>query len=350
MADELFILGLTVFLTWMFSWGFKSLPDEKWQILAAMPKTKDRNGGWHGENLTYYGFFNANAYVFSIIIFIVLLGAVSVPSAGILSTASILLGVCIPSSKIVAKIVEKKSYTFTVGGASFVGVILAPAVVWLGNMSLGRWMNFEMPMLPFLAALGIAYAFGEGAGRLACISFGCCYGKPLCDCPSLLQKLFAGKSFIFSGKTKKIAYASGLDGRQVIPIQALTSVIYCAAGLAGIYLFLKGFYGTAFLGTLLVTQLWRSLSECLRADYRGQGKISAYQIMALAATVYAALLVLFIPSSGALPTDIVKGLRYLWHPGMLLFLQGLWIAVFLHTGRSKVTGSSLSFHVIKDRV
>jgi hypothetical protein len=34
-----------------------------------------------------------------------------------------------------------------------------------------------------------------------------------------------------------------------------------------------------------VTQVWRFLSEFLRADYRGSGRISAYQVMALFAAV-----------------------------------------------------------------
>ena len=80
--------------------------------------------------------------------------------------------------------------------------------------------------------------------------------------------------FVFSGKTKKIAYAHGLDGQKVIPVQALTSLIFCASGLAGVYLFLEGHYQTAFLQAVVVTQFWRFVSELLRADYRGEGKIS----------------------------------------------------------------------------
>ena len=59
--------------------------------------------------------------------------------------------------------------TFTVGGASFVGIILAPLIVWMFNVTLDK----SIPIVPFLAAVSIAYALGEGVGRLACISFGC---------------------------------------------------------------------------------------------------------------------------------------------------------------------------------
>jgi hypothetical protein len=35
----------------------------------------------------------------------------------------------------------------------------------------------------------------------------------------------------------------------------------------------------------------------------------------------------------------------LWSPFTIVFLQVLWAAVFLFTGRSQVTGSVISFHV-----
>jgi hypothetical protein len=35
---------------------------------------------------------------------------------------------------------------------------------------------------------------------------------------------------------------------------------------------------------------------------------------------------------------------------MALFVQGVWTAAFLHTGKSVVTGSRIVFHVEKTRV
>jgi hypothetical protein len=75
---------------------------------------------------------------------------------------------------------------------------------------------------------------------------------------------------------KKISYASGLEGKQVIPIQALTCLLYVGVGLIATLLFLKGNYDVAFVSSMAVTQGWRILSEVLRADYRGNGKITAY--------------------------------------------------------------------------
>jgi hypothetical protein len=48
--------------------------------------------------------------------------------------------------------------------------------------------------------------------------------------------------------------------------------------------------------------------------------------------------------------DIIQGLAALWHPAMIIFLQVLWLGVFLYTGKSRVTGALLSFHVIKERI
>jgi hypothetical protein len=51
----------------------------------------------------------------------------------------------------------------------------------------------------------IAYAFGEGLGRLACISFGCCYGVALPEAHPLLRHMFDRWHFVFSGSMKKIS-------------------------------------------------------------------------------------------------------------------------------------------------
>jgi energy-converting hydrogenase Eha subunit A len=95
--------------------------------------------------------------------------------------------------------------------------------------------------------------------------------------------------------------------------------------------------------------MWRFASEFIRADYRGGGRISAYQIMALAAIIYAIgiCMLLDLPP---VATDISIGLRLLWSPGIILTCQVLWIGIFLFIGRSQVTGARISFHVRKDRI
>lgn len=350
MIDELFVLGLGVVLFLILRWGFHALPDEQWQIMACRPRLKHRSGEWTGENLTFYGLFNANAYVMGVAVLFILLGAAAIPLRASLILVTTLLLICMPASRIVARVVEKKKHTFTIGGAAFVGILIGPWMIGLTDALLGPRLRFEMPVLPVMAAFCVAYAFGEGIGRLACISFGCCYGKPLSKCPPLFQRWFEKHSFVFSGATKKISYADHLDGEKIIPVQGMTAVLYCFTGLLGVYLFLKGFYFTAFFQSLAVTQLWRALSEFFRADYRGEGRISAYQIMAILAIGYGLILAFIFPVAQLPQARLLAGLKSLWHPGMILFLQALWVASFLYTGRSKVTGSSISLHVMKNRI
>lgn len=350
MKDELFVLGLALTLFWMLRWAFRTLPKERWQILAALPREKQADGNWTGENITYYGLFNAHAYTLALALFMLLAGAAGHGLIPVLALGAALLIVCMPASSLVARWVEKKRYTFTVGGASFVGILASPLLVMLVNETVGRWTGERVELLVFLAALSTAYCFGEGIGRLACISFGCCYGKPMDACHPFLQKLFRRHHFVFIGKTRKIAYAHGLEGCPVLPVQAVTATLYCGVGLVGVYLFLKGFFATAFLLTLMVSQLWRWVSECFRADFRGGRKISAYQWMSLASVLYAVALVILSAPTGIHAADFRLGFMLLWHPAALLCLQALWLTTLVFTGKSKVTHAFMAFHVREDRI
>jgi hypothetical protein len=211
-------------------------------------------------------------------------------------------------------------------------------------------MAFHIPIISAYAAIAIAYAFGEGLGRMACISFGCCYGKPLSNSSDLLKRIFTGRGFTFFGSTKKIAYAGGLEGVEVIPIQAVTAILYTACGLIAAGMFLLSHHTGAFLLATITTQGWRSISETLRADYRGEGNISAYQIMGIVGVAYAIAAAFILAHQPIGLTDLSVGLKSLWSPEMILFMQGIWTAIFLYTGRSTVTGATLSFHVHHDRI
>ena len=118
------------------------------------------------------------------------------------------------------------------------------------------------------------------------ISFGCCYGKPLDDAPAWQRRIFLGRSFIFSGRTRKISYEGGMEGIKVIPVQALTAIIYSCIAVIATTLFLHSLYGLSFILALASTQVWRVVSETLRADYRGAGTFSAYQVMGLISIMY----------------------------------------------------------------
>ena len=94
---------------------------------------------------------------------------------------------------------------------------------------------------------------------------------------------------------------------------------------------------------------WRAGSECLRADYRGSARISTYQVMAIVSVIYLSIFVGLMPSSSLVP-DLSLGFAQLAAAPVILALQFFWIALFLYYGRSRVTASTVSFHVISDRV
>ncbi len=304
--------------------------------------------GWQGLNLTYYGVLCANAYTAAVVLFLILATSARISLTGLCVFITAVLAVCQPASRIVARVVEKKKGTLTVGGAVFSGILVSPPLVYLINRVFEPVMANPLPPLILLSAVSIAYAFGEGLGRLACISFGCCYGKPLDQCPPVIQTLFSRFYMIFTGPLKKITYASGYEGQKVVPIQMVTAALYTGTGLAGTVLFLNGWYRTAFLITLAVTQIWRFVSEFLRADFRGGLRITAYQIMALVTLGFAGALALGLPVDTRLTLPrLHEAVATLWTPWMILFVQGVWAAAFLHTGKSVVTGSRIFFHVEK---
>ena len=349
-SNEAFVLVLGALMAVMVFWAFKRLPEERWQFLASVPIMKDGSGHWHGLNFTYYGLLIANALVFGVAMLIILFGALRVPMSVTLTLIFAVLLVCLPAAKWVARLVEGKHCTFTIAGAFFVGIFTAPGVILALNALLPKAGFAPVPMTPALAAILIAYAFGEGLGRLACISFGCCYGVALQEAHPILRRIFDHWHFVFFGETKKISYASGLAGQQVVPIQAMTSLFYIGIGLAATWFFLKSQYGLAFVLTMAVTQGWRVLSEVLRADYRGDGRISAYQIMGIVAITFAAVHSYFTGDGGRVTADLATGLEALWHAEVLLALQTLWALVFIIFGKSMVTGAQISFHLREDRI
>jgi len=334
----------------LMGWGFKNLPKERWQIMGVVPVRKTEDGRWQGRNLTWYGFYNAIAYGLATALLLVLLGAYGISPFSVFVIALPLLAVCIPSARIIAGIVEKKSSTFTVGGASFAGVICIPWIIRLAEATGIGGIGNHMTVNNGLAAVSIAYIFGESLGRLACLSFGCCYGKAISEVHPLVRRIFFGKSIVFSGKTKKIAYAHGLDGLNMIPIQAATSILYGIFGLIGIFLFLGGHSTAAFLATALFSQAWRFVSEFFRSDYRGKGKISAYQMMSLSLIPYTVFISLVFDETRPDLPILWQGLQTLWNPAVLFFLQALWLGVFLYFGQSRVTGAEISFFVVKEKI
>src|SRR5262245_43158178 len=166
MANDVFVLVLALGLIALLGWGFRTLPREEWQILAALPRDKRTDDEWRGLNLTYYGLLSASATTIATALLLVLLGAVAFPLPASLLITGAMLAVGLPAARIIARIVERKPSTFTVGGASFAVLVLAPWLLWLADRPFRSWFAASVPMVPALAALVIAYAFGESIGRL----------------------------------------------------------------------------------------------------------------------------------------------------------------------------------------
>src|SRR5262249_4348435 len=156
-----------------------------------------------------------------------------------------------------------------------------PWIIGIFNLSARVRQDLYLPARPMLAAVAIAYTFGEALGRLACISFGCCYGQSFEKLPAFIRERLSRFSFIFTGETKKALYAGWFQGAPPLPIEAVTSIGLALAGFAGLMGFLRSRWTLAFIVPLVTTQVWRVLSEFLRADFRGGGSITAYQAMSI---------------------------------------------------------------------
>lgn len=349
MNEIIFLLCFGFILAHFLGWGFKYLPGERWQMLAVIPVYKDVSEHWQGKNFTYYGFFIATSQLISILLLLVLLGSMQISFLGAALVVVVVLIFCIPAARIMAMIVEKKRHTFTIGGASFVGILLAPWSVVFANTILAG-TNIHLPLIPVLAAMSVSYTLGEGLGRLGCISYGCCYGKPVKDCGKFFRWCFARTGMIFYGSNKKVAYEARLEGERLVPIQAITSILYTAGALIGSYLFFTGFFTQALLFTIVLTQIWRILSETLRADFRGYGKISAYQKMGVIGVVYMMVVMFYLPAPQSASPDVLFGLHSLWNPAVILGIQALWLIFFFAFGRSTVTSSNVRIELIRENI
>jgi hypothetical protein len=165
MENEIFVTILAVLFVCLLWWGFKVLPDERWQIMATIPVRKIDSERWDGVNLTYYGLFSANAYLVAVAIMLVLFGAIKIDIKAAFALVLTMMAICLPMARVIAMIVEKKAHTRTVGGAVFAGILVAPLAISVVNKIMEP--SISIPIIPAMAALGISYSYGEGMGRLA---------------------------------------------------------------------------------------------------------------------------------------------------------------------------------------
>jgi prolipoprotein diacylglyceryltransferase len=338
-ANQGFTVGTFAAIAAVLLFGLKILPRENMQILASIPIRRRADGLWHGVNLTWYGVMQALAMVFAVGLGLTLAVAAEVQAPEIALVALVLIAIALPSARLLAFVVERRKGTLTVGGAIFVATLAMPWVALGADAYFGSGHA-----LPIVAALATGYAVGEGIGRLACISFGCCYGRRLAESPRWLQRAFARWPAIVKGPTRKAAYASGCEGVPLLPVPAMSAVLLSCAGAAAMMLFLAGSYRAATLVALGVAFSWRFASEFLRADYRGQGRLSAYQWMALACLVYMVPVALLLAPCRRGP-DVMRGLFLLTSPVAALALLGLGVAVFGYLGISTVTSATIELQV-----
>ena len=204
---------------------------------------------------------------------IVLLSSLGTPLVAAAAVIATMIAIGVPASKLVARLIEGKRDTFTIAGAAFLASLILPPGLLLAQRALAQWYNVTICVLPVLAIAAIAYALSEAIGWMACLSFGCCYGKPLRDTSPRLTRLFGRFHTEFYGNTQKAAYASGLAGEPLIPVQAITSVVFTVAGLVGLGFFLTGHWRLAGIVPALATWGWRAVSVSFLADYRGASRM-----------------------------------------------------------------------------
>ena len=350
MSAGIFLLAAAVLFTVLIVLGWRHLPGEQYQMLATVPVARVDATHWQGINFTWYGALIATSVTIAILFVLIISGSAGIALGPVLALLMLIVGLGVPAARVVARLVERKQHTFTIGGAFFVGLAALPLLILLVNGGCLLLHARPLDMQVMLAALAIGYILGEGLGRMACVSFGCCYGTPLDQCGPIALRLFNRLAFVFTGATKKAVYEGNLAGVKLVPIQGLTCALYTATALIACAFFLQGHYRSAFLLSLVVSQVWRVLSEMLRADFRGFTAISAYQKMSLAAIVYGCGLSLLVPSPLVPLPEITRGLAVLCNPLLILGLQLLWVTLFFIFGRSMVTSASLSFAVRHDRI
>jgi hypothetical protein len=145
-------------------------------------------------------------------------------------------------------------------------------------------------------------------------------------------------------------YEGNLSGQQLVPIQAITAVLYTATALIGCFLILHSLYQEALILSIVVSQGWRIVSEVLRADFRGFTKISAYQKMGLVAIFYIAAVVFFLPQGHTAAPLLADGFSYIWNPGVILGLQIMWLVFFIVFGKSTITISEVTINLRQERI
>lgn len=344
-SSVFFIILWCLLLITIFSVLFRILPGEKWQFMAALPIRKKASGRFESKNITWYGFFTATSIVYAVILMFLFATSCDINAEQISVFCATILAIAIPSAKLIAAIVEKRKGTITIGGAAFAALLFAPPAAYAINMFNERTGASGI----LLSSMAIAYIAGEGFGRLACLSFGCCYGKKITECGYTAQKIFANLYFTFNGALKKSSYDGKSNGKKLIPIQGITAIFLSSAAVTSSILFFSNHMKASFLTAICCGFGWRFLSEFLRSDHRGSSQITHYQWMSILAVIYCIAVSFLIGFDSSNYPDLSKSLPVLSDVKFILVMQFLWLFAFLYTGVSTVTKSEIQFYLDKKR-
>jgi hypothetical protein len=343
---ELGLFACSVLAAWIFRWAFRHLPSECWQIAVAIPARKqaasDSDATWPAVNITFYGVISAVAYMLAILVFVFLAGSANQPISAVAIFSMLLLLVGIPASKWVALWVEGVP-GHTIGGALFAVVLAVLPALWLTDFICAAISLPRADPGMLLAAAAIAYVLGEAIGRLACLSFGCCYGRSIDSATPLQRALYSSTATTYRGRFKKIAYASGLEGRPVIAVQSVACAALFGVFVVSFWFFWKGYIALSLIVALGLAQLWRAYSETLRADYRGREGFTLYQGMALVGIVLTLLYAWIHRVQVSATPTFARGLDAVIRVEVILCAQALAIIILALMGRSYVTSSRLEY-------
>jgi hypothetical protein len=72
--------------------------------------------------------------------------------------------------------------------------------------------------------------------------------------------------------------------------------------------------------------------------------------MAILSVIYLSIIFLLMPVPSLAAPDLGVAFAQLVSVPVILVLQTLWLALFAYYGRSRVTASTLSFHLMGDRI
>lgn len=329
---NIFLIYLS-FLTYFIIWGLKNLHKDEYQFFAVIPYKKLCEDKYEGINITFYGIISALSTTISVFIFLNLIKIINFPIDKAYFILFIIFTIGIFSSKIVAYIIEHRKNTLTIGGSIFIsGMIAAPVIYFIIKF----FKIQELYFLPVFSILSTAYVSGEGVGRLACLSFGCCYGKPASKFNFLPGKL----KVKFYADTKKAVYDSSYKNIELINIQGIVVIIFSLLGVISIISIIFQKFILAFFLSFILPSLLRFLSEFLRNDYRGNGKLSIYQIFSLILFGYG-LLIVFISKNINLSLTLNSHISFYYSD---IFILGfVFIVILIHSGISKVTYSNITF-------